>query len=204
MSEFSNKPLKILDVGCGNYSYSSAQKFLNVREYVGTDKQTYDGDDGYSNIQKIVYFDLDHEEGEISKLDDDFDLIIVSHVIEHTIYYEKYIPNLINRLSKGGYLYIETPHPRTINYPSAIGFLNFKDDPTHVRIFSQDEVETSLSKNGLKIIKSGIRRDMFRIIFVTPIAILLNLFYYIPFKRKLFAGGLWDILGVAFFVFAKK
>ena len=101
-------------------------------------------------------------------------------------------------------MYIETPHPRTLNYPSAAGFLNFFDDDTHVRLFSQLEVEKNLIINGLRIVRSGTRRDIFRIFVFSPIIIIINLFYFLPFKRKFFAAGLWDLLGVAFFVLAIK
>ena len=71
-------------------------------------------------------------------------------------------------------MYIETPHPRTLNYPSAAGFLNFFDDDTHVRLFSQLEVEKNLIINGLRIVRSGTRRDIFRIFVFSPIIIIIN------------------------------
>jgi hypothetical protein len=37
-----------------------------------------------------------------------------------------------------------------------------------------------------------------------PVAILLNLLYYLPFKRKLLGSGLWDLLGVARYVVAER
>ena len=194
------KPLKVLDVGCGNESFNLAKKFLNIKDYVGIDKVAYDGDEGYLSLPQIFFLDLDSDIKDLDKLEDDFDLIIMSHIIEHTYNFEKYIKILINKLNEDGLIYIETPHPRTLNYPSAIGFLNFYDDDTHVRCFSQKEVETVLCDSNVSISKSGTRRDIFRIIFISPIIILANIFYFLPIKRRLFVSGLWDLLGVAFYV----
>ncbi len=198
------KLVKILDVGCGNESFYLANKFLNIRDYVGIDKVDYDGEDGYSSIPNLVYADLDTELNKLESLEEDFDLIIMSHIIEHTNKFESYVKILIKKLNTNGLIYIETPHPRTLNYPSAIGFLNFYDDDTHVRCFNEKEVLDILRENNMSIDKSGIRRDIFRLLFISPIVIFLNLIYFIPIKRKLFSSGLWDLLGVAFYVIASK
>lgn len=203
-SATNKKPLKILDVGCGNESFYLANKFLNIRDYVGIDKVDYDGKDNYLSIPNLLYADLDTDLNKLESLEEDFDLIIMSHIIEHTKNFEIYIKILVSKMTKSGLLYIETPHPRTLKYPSAMGFLNFYDDDTHVRCFSQKEVEENLEECGLKIYNSGTRRDIFRIIFISPVIILVNIFYFLPIKRKLLASGLWDLLGVAFFVTAKK
>ena len=198
------KSLKILDVGCGNESYGLARKFLNISDYVGIDKVSYDGEEGYTDIPKVIFLDLDSNLDELDTLDNDFDLIIMSHIIEHTKKFEIYSKKICDKLKKGGILYIETPHPRTLDFPSAMGFLNFYDDDTHVRCFSQNEVEKYLIKLDMNIVSSGTRRDIFRIIFISPIIIAANLFYFLPLKRKIFASGLWDLLGVAFYVAAER
>lgn len=198
------KPIKILDVGCGNESFYLANKFLTIRDYVGIDKVDYDGEDGYSLIPNLVYADLDSDLDKLESLEEDFDLIIMSHIIEHTNKFESYIKILLKKLNTNGLIYIETPHPRTLNYPSAIGFLNFYDDDTHVRCFNEKEVLGILRKNNMNIDKSGVRRDIFRLVFISPIVIFLNIIYFIPIKRKLLSAGLWDLLGVAFYVIATK
>lgn len=198
------KPVKILDLGCGNNSYYLAKKFLTIKSYLGIDKVKYDGEQGYSDIPNIIYLDIDIETDKLNQLEDGFDLIIMSHIIEHTKNFETYFKILKQKLNKNGLIYIETPHPRTLGYPSAIGFLNFYDDETHVRCFSENEVKDILRYNDMKIESSGVRRDIFRIFFVSPLIILLNIIYFIPIKRKLFSSGLWDLLGVAFYIVASK
>ena len=93
---------------------------------------------------------------------------------------------------------------RTLKFPKADGFLNFYDDPTHKKLFHPYEIDAAFHSSGLKIIKSSVRRILSRAIFFGFISIVLNFFWYLPFKRKIKSAGLWDLLGVAWVVVGKK
>jgi SAM-dependent methyltransferase len=199
-----NKSLKVLDVGCGYGSETLTRRWLKVNTYHGIDKQIYNGDvESYRNIDKFFLLDLEVDSFEEIP-DAYYDLIIVSHVIEHIINAQTVLHNLSAKLSIGGVMYIETPSEYTLRYPSAIGFLSFYDDPTHVKHYSKSEIDIVLVGSYLRLRKSQIRRDYFRIVFLSPVAIMLNLIYFLPVKRKICSYGLWDLLGVARIWIAQK
>ena len=54
------------------------------------------------------------------------------------------------------------------------GTLNFKDDPTHVRVYSVKELSALLSGHGCTVIRSGIRRNIWFIL-AMPFRILASL-----------------------------
>ena len=198
--------LNILDVGCGNNSCTISKQWLPISQYHGLDKEFWHGNEAdYKTMDKVFYINLQNELEKLNEVENEFyDVIILSHVIEHIKNGEEAITELITKLKKGGLIYVETPHARTLGYPSALGFFNFNDEPTHVMIYSYYDVARTMLLNDLTVLKAKTRRDWVRIIFFSPVAILLNILYYIPFKQKLYVTGLWDLFGVAFYVIARK
>ena len=192
-----SKPLRILDVGCGNESCKITRTWLNVIEYHGVDKEHWHGkDQDYALMDQVFYIDLDSLDLR-SIPESYYDVVIFSHVIEHLANGEMVLLNLSRKLKPGGFIYVETPSERTLHYPSAIGFLNFKDDPTHVKVYPLEVLDRVQKEAGLERVFSRVRRDWRRVILLSPLALALNLVYFLPVKRKLFASGLWDLLGVA-------
>ena len=144
------------------------------------------------------FFKLDLETSDLSEIENKkYDFILASHVVEHIDNAHSVLQNLALKLKPGGVIYIETPSFRTLNYPSAEGFLNFYDDPTHKVIHTEVALAQTLMSAGLKVIKAKTRRDWLRCLIFGPLALAANLFFFIPFKRRLQARGLWDLLGVA-------
>ena len=128
-----------------------------------------------------------------------FDVIILSHVIEHLHNGDEVLRNLLRKLKQEGYVYIEFPSSRSTRFQSKKGTLNFYDDPTHCRIFTVEEISNILVENQFTVLRSGTRRDWMRV-FLTPVKIVYTKLTlgYVP------GGVFWDILGFADFVFAKK
>jgi hypothetical protein len=202
---FGKKPLVILDVGCGNRSYEIAKHWLNIREYVGIDREYWHDDlGGYDGIDRLIIKDLNLDPQLPEVPDEYFDLIILNHVIEHLKKGELVLSELLKKMKKDAIIYIETPDIVTINYPSAIGFMNFYDDPTHERIYEIKLLVSSMMDLGYKILGYGRRRDWKRLIIFSPLMIVWNLIFSIPFRRKIDARGLWDLFGVASFILASK
>jgi hypothetical protein len=202
---FGTRPINVLDIGCGNHSYSVTKKWLNIQHYTGVDKEYWGGDvSGYEGIQDLHFIDIDEVESLNVIQNNQYDYVILNHVIEHLKNGESLLNMLQKKMTSRGLIYIETPSKRTINYPSAKGFLNFYDDPTHKRIYEVNHLVIEMSRQGYKILKYGTRRDLKRILLFTLPALLNNLFFSIPFKKKLDARGLWDILGVASYILATK
>lgn len=204
-SLFGKHEVAVLDIGCGNQSFEIAKSWLNVRLYHGVDKEHWLGqDDDYKKMDKVFYVDLDVQNCLSDIPDGLYDLVIVHHVVEHLARGYELIPSLYNKLAPGGLLYIETPSERTINFPSGIGFLNFYDDATHKKIYPVLRLVEVCMECGFQISKFGVRRDWTRLILFAPLAILWNIFYSLPVRRKIDARGLWDLLGVASYVVARR
>lgn len=75
-----------------------------------------------------------------------FDAIMMAHVIEHLHNGEEVLPLLVKKLKPGGHFYIEYPGKKSTTLPSMYGTLNFKDDPTHVRLYSVNELKKVFEK----------------------------------------------------------
>ena len=198
--------INILDVGCGHNSFNICKKYFLFNFFDGIDKEIYEGKEcDYKGFTHLFLFNLETETEKINSLTNKlYDLILISHVIEHINNGEEIIQKLLPKLSANGVIYIETPSEKTLKYPSGIGFFNFHDDPTHKKVYSYRKISNVLIKNNCKVIKAGIRRDPLRLIFYSPFFLLLNIFYSLPFKQKWDVRGLWDFFGIAQFVLAKR
>jgi 2-polyprenyl-3-methyl-5-hydroxy-6-metoxy-1,4-benzoquinol methylase len=198
------RAVRVLDVGCGNASCEITRAWLNVAAYHGIDREYYRGMQAdYDKMDRVFFLDLDLLD--FSTIEDGaYDLVIMNHVVEHLRHGEEAVAGLARKVRPGGIIYIETPSYRTYGFPSAEGFLNFYDDPTHWRCYSVERLADGLADAGFKILGLGFRRDLVRAALLGPVAILLNLLYYLPFKRKLLGSGLWDLLGVARYVVAER
>ena len=202
---FGNEPLKVLDVGCGNRSCEIARRWLNIKEYVGVDREYWHGDKaGYEGIDRMVFADLDAEPALAEVQEGHFDLIILNHVIEHLRNGEAVLASLHRKLRPGGMIYVETPDIATLNYPSAIGFMNFYDEPTHQRVYEVRALAAEMMRIGYTVRRFGRRRDWRRLILFSPPMLVFNLLVSLPFRRRVDARGLWDLFGVASFVTATK
>jgi SAM-dependent methyltransferase len=191
-----DSPIRILDVGCGPHVMNT-KAWFNVLAYDGVDRQMWPGFETlYRNLDRLFLIDLEKAQlGEIP--DGHYDLIILSHVIEHLSNGLEVVRLMSSKLAPGGCIYIESPSQRTINLPSAIGFMNFYDDPTHKRLYFDDEMIRILQSSCLRVLYTGYRRTWARALLVPPLSALLNLFYFLPFKRRISSWGLWELLGIA-------
>ena len=206
LSKYFNKKdsFKVLDIGCGSDSYALTKRNFPYCNYYGLDKGAWhSNDEDYDEIENFIHADLDAP-GWSSSIDLKFDLIIMSHVVEHLKDYKEAICEASELLDDNGLLYIETPSPQTINFPKADGFLNFYDDPTHTKIVFPNDLIKILQSQSLIVLKSVRRRLISRILSVGLVAVFLNIFWYLPIQKKLKSPGLWDIYGVPWVTIAQN
>lgn len=97
--------------------------------------------------------------------DQSFDSITCMHVVEHLREPERILSEAARLLRPGGRIYVETPHPKSLQMKSGSGpgaehvTINFFDDATHIRVVPVDEIAESASRVGLEVIESGISRN---------------------------------------------
>jgi ubiquinone/menaquinone biosynthesis C-methylase UbiE len=198
-SRMGNKPFSLLDIGSGNHSASKTKNLFPNCEYHGIDlsKNGYDESD---LCAMHIFYKMDLTKLEMSAIPENhFNYISMNHVIEHLHNADKVIELLMTKLKSKGYIYREFPGQRSTKLPSMYGTLNFYDDPTHVRIYSNQEISKILEDKGFRIISAGTRRNLLMIL-----AIPFRLFKCLVTNKEINANIFWDILGFAEYVFAQK
>jgi len=175
MAGFEN-PGRILDLGCGGGGNCADFRRLYPRaELFGVDIFGR-GPAG------IDYRQVDLDRGELPFDDGFFDIVTMTHVIEH-LNYPCRISKAIHRvLRPSGGFYVETPNWTSTLVPS-FGFcreqsnpFNFYDDPTHVRPWSKHGLYEFIREQCLLRVEAvGTRRNWARVPFdavKVPIALI--------------------------------
>lgn len=196
----------VLDVGCGNHSPSKTKRALKKCKYYGIDKELYALDDrDLSLMEKFYLLDL-QEDNSLSVIpDNSFDIVFLTHVIEHTTNGPEIIKRVTAKINKGGQIYIEFPSIKSLYSakfcnPKLLSWLpHFSGDSSHIRIYDIKELSNVLLSAGFKILKAGTRRNVYWIV-LTPFIII----YTKLIKKMPIEGALWDILGFTDYVFAVK
>ena len=192
------KKLKILDAGIGSNSPAITKKYFPECEYHGIDLSI---DKASEDIKYIdIYYEMDLTHLDFSTIPNNyFDVLILSHVIEHLHNGDLVIEALFAKLKRDAIIYIEFPSFKSTRLPKMRETLNFWDDPTHIRIFSLAELYNLLMKNNFKILNGGTRRS-WKNIFLVPLKSIIQLIT----KGYIRAGVMWDLCGFAEFVVAQK
>ena len=194
------KSFRLLDIGAGNFSASKTKNVFPLCEYHGVDlEKEYNNSEADFELM-TAFYEMDLTHLDFSSIPENyFDAISMVHVIEHLHNGDEVIKGLLPKLKNGGYIYIEYPGQRSTRLPSMPGTLNFKDDPTHVRVYSVKELSALLSRNGCEILQSGIRRNPW-FIMAMPFRIIISWL-----KGKKPQGNIfWDLLGFAEFLWVRK
>jgi SAM-dependent methyltransferase len=197
---FDNKAFRLLDIGAGNHSATKTKRVFPLCEYHGVDlEKDYNNDEADFKLM-TAFYEMDLTKLDYAVIPDNyFDGIWMVHVIEHLHNGEEVLKKLLPKLRPGGYLYIEYPGIKSTKLPSMYGSLNFKDDPTHVRLYSVKELEVLFEENNCKVLQSGTRRNPWFIL-AMPVRILGNLI-----KGKKLQGNIfWDLLGFAEYLWVQK
>lgn len=197
---YKNRPFTLLDIGSGNHSASKTKKLFPACEYHGVDlEQDFNNDEAdFAAMDAFYQMDLTLLDFKVIP-DSYFDFIRIAHVIEHLYNGDQVIELLLPKLKPGGHIYIEYPGAKSTKLPSMEGTLNFYDDPTHVRIYSVKELDELLRSNKMHILRSGTRRNP-AFLLATPFRIAGQWLK----GNKVQGNMLWDLLGFAEFIYARK
>ncbi|MFZ1989595.1 MAG: methyltransferase domain-containing protein [Alphaproteobacteria bacterium] len=200
--ELSDKPFKLLDVGSSNGSSLLAKHWFPACIYHGLDISGANLSSAeLAAMDKFVECDL--ENGDLSALNDGFyDVVVFAHVIEHLTNGLEVLAALTRKLAPGGRIYVEFPSVRSLSLPSAQNTLNFCDDPTHIRVYDIKEVANTLLAQRLRVVRAGARREWARIL-LSPLTLPKQIASLLK-DGRLSANGLWDLMGFADFVYARR
>lgn len=197
---FGDKPFRLLDIGAGNHSASKTKKVFPRCEYYGVDMERGYNNDEHDFRLMSGFYEMDLTKLDFSSIPDNyFDGIWMVHVIEHLYNGDAVLQGLLPKLKSGGYIYIEYPGKKSTTLPSMYGTLNFKDDPTHVRVYSVSELASVFEKENCLLLKSGTRRNPW-FIMAMPFRIAGSLLT----GKKIQGNIFWDILGFAEYLWVQK
>jgi len=113
------------------------------------------------------FYEIDLEKKSLAFLDSDFDIIIISHVIEHIDNGIDVIDQVAKKIKKGGAIYIEYPNVKSIVGVNGWRY-HFHDDHTHKKIYSLGDIVNILLKNGFKINSCGKVNTFYKTLFFIP------------------------------------
>jgi ubiquinone/menaquinone biosynthesis C-methylase UbiE len=119
--------------------------------------------------------------------DGSMNAITCMQLVEHLRDIDPLMREIARLLAPGGRAYFETPHPKTLNVPSAKGkaagtfTLNFFDDRTHVRVVPVETMASAARREGLAVVRSGISRNW-------VFAGLYPAFFFLPQSRRKFTS----------------
>lgn len=192
----------ILDIGCGNHSPSVAKRYFPTCEYHGVDKIKYNLDErDEANMHRFYSVDLDR--GSMQEVPDRyFDMVLLSHVLEHLQDPGRVVQEAARKLKPGGHIYIEFPSLKSLGLPSRKGTLQFCDDSTHIHLPNPYEIANLLLKERVRILSAKVRRDIPRLL-AGPFFWLYNGVQQL-FGRPLRSKGLWDLYGFAYYLHGIK
>jgi SAM-dependent methyltransferase len=197
---FGNKPFRLLDIGAGNHSATKTKRVFPLCEYHGVDMERDYNNNPEDFASMTAFYEMDLTKLSFDAIPGDyFDGIWMVHVIEHLHNGDEVIRHLLPKLKKGGYMYIEYPGKKSTRLPSMYGTLNFADDPTHVRLYSVNEISSLLEQNGCTVLRGGTRRNIWFML-AMPFRILTDLLR----GKKLQGNLFWDLLGFAEYVWVRK
>jgi len=197
---FGSKPFRLLDIGAGNHSATKAKRVFPLCEYHGVDMEKDYNNDQEDFNQMAAFYEMDLTKLDFKSIPDNyFDGIWMVHVIEHLYNGDEVIKLLLPKLKMGGYMYVEYPGKRSTTLPSMHGSLNFKDDPTHVRVYAVKELSALFTANNCRVLSSGTRRNPWFIMAI-PFRVVMSLVKGEKMQGNIF----WDVLGFAEYLWVQK
>jgi SAM-dependent methyltransferase len=138
--------MMLLDIGCGN------GRFLNNAKRLGYDPWGVEPDPKACNEARkesnsVIHGTVD----DVDELKYKFDVITISHVIEHTYDIDSVISKCNKLLNENGILFIEYPNPDSLCCNFFRGNWRGLEAPRHITLPSLISINSMLEKNGFKI-----------------------------------------------------
>lgn len=194
LNETSYQPSKILEIGPGlGFMIEFFKDKFPELEYSIIESDI-------ENLEKLKK-KITNSYSEIDKArDENFDLIILSHVLEHMNDPLAFLKKVKSKLKPGGYIFIEVPNE---------DYKFKKEDEPHLLFFNQDSMKTLLTKANLNCVKISnhgpeveqrlIDRFIFKLYSfldhkLYKIGIQLPIYFLLPSLRKLLSSR--EILSV--------
>lgn len=153
---YHNKPVQILDVGCGN-GHSAAQLAQRGHSITGIDVSPDGIEIARATFPGIRFEVYSLYENDLEKVvTQPVDCVISLEVVEHLFYPKKLFEQSARVLKKGGYLIVSTPYHGYLKNlaTSVLGgwdqHFGVADDGGHIKFFSKKTLAEMACKAGFK------------------------------------------------------
>ncbi len=151
--ESKREKLRMLDIGVGDAVYESMieKDLLKKIEITGVDisKEQLKRAKEYLKNAKVV--NLDNQK--LPFKSNNFDIVLISEVLEHVFYPDKVVKEGLRVLAKGGYFVLTYPNSGALQIRLSLLFsgfsplLNFSKNKEHIRFFNKSDILSFLSKD---------------------------------------------------------
>jgi SAM-dependent methyltransferase len=194
----SKKSPRVLDVGCGNGSSIFIKTIIPSASIYGLDICDYNQTEESKKLyENYILTSPDNFHLVIEDFNENFDLIISNHNIEHCNNPHHTFSAMVDKLAPGGRLFIATPSISSVNFPSRDGTLNFYDDKTHKHPVDLWE----LFENNRQCIDCIFYSKNYRPFFWSIVGLINEFFSKLRKKNML---GTWDYYGFEQIIWIKK
>jgi len=139
----------MLEVGCGNGGNMSgflAQGFSVVG--VEPDKNAIEA----AKESNLIVYEGTAEELPRTILGNKYDVILMSHVLEHCIDINAAVINAKGLLKDGGCFIVETPNCESLGFKEQRAAWPWSDIPRHLNFFEPSSLRAILSKHGFSVV----------------------------------------------------
>jgi ubiquinone/menaquinone biosynthesis C-methylase UbiE len=140
---------KVIDVGCG-----SGTLLMRLAELHGSHLELYANDFHKESLQHLEKFGIKLAVGRFEELDlpdASFDVVVMNQIIEHVDNPQGVLSKSARLLRPGGYLFIETPCLKGLDYALFRGgYWGGYHIPRHWTLFSERSLEQMAVKAGLE------------------------------------------------------
>ena len=134
-------------------TYNRISKITLGKELAGVNVDLGCGDKGFSFVceqkgiksHSLDYPEVNFETDDLPFKNETIEFVTMNGVIEHIYHSSKILSEILRILKKGGLLYINTPNFQR-------DYLNFYNDPTHVKPYTPVSIKRTLELVGLNVV----------------------------------------------------
>jgi len=168
---FAPQAVDVLDVGVANRSAFEMKQVLPACRYHGVDRDASFDEQERALMQRFTLMDLEANPLATAEREA-YDLVVINHVLEHVDNGLQVVRQAVGCLRPGGTLYLEVPNIRSLRRASSRFSYHFHDDPTHKRLYSEEELCNAVISAGGKIVECGAASTPLKTLLSLPRALL--------------------------------